>query len=32
MTFETVLPTVGVALWAFDPKLVYLTPPGPSRR
>jgi tetratricopeptide (TPR) repeat protein len=32
MTFETMLPTVGVALWAFDPKLVYLTPPVPSRR
>ena len=32
LTFETMLPTVGVALWAFDPKLVYLSPPGPSRR
>jgi tetratricopeptide (TPR) repeat protein len=28
MTFESMLPTVGVALWAFDPSLVYLAPPG----
>jgi hypothetical protein len=28
MTFESMLPTVGVALWAFDPSLVYMTPPG----
>jgi hypothetical protein len=27
MTFESMLPTVGVALWAFDPSLVYLAPP-----
>jgi hypothetical protein len=27
MTFESMLPTVGVALWAFDPALVYLAPP-----
>jgi len=27
MTFESMLPTLGVALWAFDPSLVYLAPP-----
>ena len=28
MTFETMLPTVGTALWAYDPALVYLAPPA----
>ena len=28
MTFESMLPTVGVALWAYDPSLVYLAPPS----
>jgi peptidoglycan hydrolase-like protein with peptidoglycan-binding domain len=28
MTFESMLPTLGVALWAFDPSLVYLAPPA----
>ena len=26
VTFESMLPTLGVALWAFDPSLVYLAP------
>ena len=30
MTFESMLPTFGVALWAFDPSLVYLAPPARS--
>jgi cellulose synthase operon protein C len=28
MTFESMLPTVGVAVWAYDPSLVYLAPPS----
>jgi len=28
MTLESMLPTVGVALWAYDPSLVYLAPPS----
>ncbi|HUQ83099.1 MAG TPA: peptidoglycan-binding domain-containing protein [Gemmatimonadaceae bacterium] len=30
MTFESMLPTVGVALWAYDPSLVYLAAPTPA--
>ena len=32
MTFESMLPTVGVALWAFDPSLVYMAPPEDGGR
>ena len=32
MTFESMLPTVGVALWAFDPSLVYMAPPEEGGR